>query len=167
MRKYPLIGLFLALGVIVQLFRGWGDAWPFYALTGFLLILHLLFGNVWAAFAELRRGRTDAADKLLRQTYFPELLLPSSRAYYYLCQGLLAMHYKQFAVARKELEKAYEIGPSRPQDRALTALNLAHLGYVEQDGDRARRWLAAAKAEPVNDLLLAEKVRELERALQY
>lgn len=168
MRKYrlPLIGLFLALGVIVNLYRGWGDAWPFYVLTGFLLILHLLFGNVWAAFAELRRGKTESADKLLRQTYFPEWLLPSSRAYYYLCRGLLAMHHRQFVNAREDLERAFELRPSRPQDRALTALNLAHLGYVEQDGDRARRWLAAAKAEPVNDLLLADKVRELERVLE-
>jgi tetratricopeptide (TPR) repeat protein len=167
MRKYrlPLIGFFLALGVLVHVLRGWSDAWPFYLLTGFLLLLHLLFGNVWAAFAELRRGRTEAADKLLRQTYFPELLLPSSRAYYYLCRGLLAMHHRQFAVAQEALERAFELRPSRPQDRALTALNLAHLGYVQKDGEQARHWLELARQEPVNDLLLRDKISELDRAL--
>ncbi len=167
MRKYRLllIGFFLALGVLVHVLRGWSDAWPFYALTGFLLLLHLLFGNVWAAFAELRRGRTEAADELLRQTHLPELLLPSSRAYYYLCRGLLAMHHRQLAPARKELERAFALRPSRPQDRALTALNLAHLGYVEQDPERARHWLELARGEPVNDFLLKDKISELARAL--
>ena len=148
MRKYrlPLIGFFLALGVLVHVLRSWGDAWPFYALTGFLSLLHLLFGNVWLAFAELKRGRIDAAEKLLRQTYVPELLLPASRAYYYLCRGLLAMHHRQFAAARAELERAFALRPSRSQDRALTALNLAHLGYVDQDPARARQWLEAARA---------------------
>jgi hypothetical protein len=167
MRKYrlPLIGFFLALGVLVHVLRGWGDAWPFYALTVFLLLLHLLFGNVWAAFAELRRGHTAAAEKLLRQTYFPELLLPTSRAYYYLCRGLLAMHHRQFAVAREQLQRAYELGPTRAQDRALTALNLAHLGYVDKDPARARQWLETARAEPVEDLLLRDKMAELASAL--
>ena len=147
-----------------QLGLGFG-ALACYAAALLLTATHVAFGTVWQSYRALRRGDPAGAERLLAATRFPAMLLRSPRAYYHLTRGMLDLQQKQLDDARRHLETALELGLRDDTDRALVALNLGHLAYVQRRPDAARRWLARAQSYPTRDLLLREHLQKLERAL--
>jgi hypothetical protein len=163
--RFALIGLFIGLGILLHLRTGLANAWYLYAAGALLLLTYLLFGNVWTAFNLLKRGRPEQAQQVLNRIYFPELLAPRHRAYFHFTQGMIQLQAKQLEAAAGHLERAAGIGLSRPVDKALLELNLAHIRYVRREYADARRHLDTAKSYPTDDLLIRENIDKLERAL--
>ena len=163
--RFFLIFLFLGLGILLQLRVGISGAWYLYAGALLLLVTHFLFGPVWIAFRQLGRGHTEEAGRILDSIRRPEWLLRRNRAYYHFTRGLVHLQHKELDQGRAQLEKALDTGLTRANDRALARLNLAHLAFVEKRQEDARRQLEAAHAEQPSDLMLQDKLKELERAL--
>lgn len=160
-----LVVAFLILGFLLHARIGIEAAWMLYASAIILLILHFLFGNVWLAFRSLQRGKADLAQRLLRQTRFPHLLVRRNRAYYYFTQGMLDLQREELEAGNQHLEQALELGLYRANDRALAHLNLAHIAYVQQQYERASQQSRIARAAEPTDLLIKDQLNKLERAL--
>ncbi len=160
-----LIFVFLVTGTILH-FKGTAGAWYLYLAGVILLVTQVIFGNVWSAFSLLKKGKVQAAEKLVNFTKFPRLLLPQHRAYYHFCKGLIALQHKDFANGKTNLKTALDLGLRTDNDNAMAALNLAHLFYVQKDYPSAKKHLKQAKRFPTNDLLLKENIEKLTQILQ-
>lgn len=163
--KYGLIGMFLLLGGLLHARLGIGQAWYLYAGAVLLLGTHLFLGNVWTAYTYLKRGQVEKAESILSKVWSPGLLLKRNKAYYHLSRGLIFLQRKNFEAAEPLLLQALDIGLKHPNDNALAALNLAHLYYVQGEKDKARHWADQVRSFAVSDLLIKDKLKELDRAL--
>lgn len=163
--RFALIFLFLALGIWIH----WGDslssAWYLYFASLLLLATHFLFGNVWAAFVQLRRGKILEAEALIRRVKHPQWLAKRPRAYYYFTKGMIALQYKELQSSEVDLRKALEGGLRSSNDKALAALNLAHIYFLEKRPEDCRSFLQKAKDLQPNDLMIKTKIEEMEKIL--
>jgi tetratricopeptide (TPR) repeat protein len=164
--RFALIFLFLGMGVFLHSRMGWQAAWTLYLAAVILLLTHVLFGNVWAAFRLLQHGQLADASRLLDKVFTPKLLLTRNRAYYYFARGILALQQQEMEQGEAHLQRALDLGLFRANDRALARLNLAHVYYVLKQYPAARRALTAAEAEAPTDLLIKENLAKLRRALE-
>lgn len=165
-RSY-LILIFLILGVVLHIETGIKGAWYLYAASAILLATHYLFGNVWAAFRKLRRGKIDEAEVLISDIRRPKWLAKSPRAYYHFTKGMIALQKKELNESEKHLKEAIDTGLRSGNDNALAALNLAHIYYVEKREEDSMNYLKKAKSFDSNDLMIKENIEKLEEALQY
>ncbi len=163
--RYLVIALFLILGALLHWQLGPGQAWYLYLAAMVLLATHLLFGSVWQAFSLLRRGQPARAEAVLRHTWAPGLLMRRNRAYYHFVKGMILLQQKQLEAGAGHLEQAVRLGLQRPNDNALAYLNLAHIAYVQKDYTRSRKALESAKSFQPGDLMIQDKLKELESAL--
>ena len=164
--RFYLILLFLFLGIILHFEQGWSSAWYLYVAALILWITHFLFGNVWAAFGKLKKGKLDDAERLIEQIKRPQYLAKGHRAYYHLVKGMIALQRKAFEEAEAQLTDALAIGLRSGNDNALTALNLAHICFVEKRYADAQAYLQQARSYQSNDLLIKENLEKMEQALQ-
>ncbi len=163
--RYVLIFLFFVLGVVLQLQLGFSQAWYLYAGGLLLALSQLLMGNVWTAYSHLKRGRPLIAEKILNQVWKPDLLIRRNRAYYHFCLGLIYLQRKDLKPAEEQLLHAIDLGMEHPNDSALACLNLAHLYFVQGRWEATEEWMNKARSYPVNDLMIKDKLKELEQAL--
>ena len=163
--RFSLILLFIIIGLVLQVKLGFSSAWYLYLAALLLLFTHFRFGNVSAAFVKLRQGHPEHAEILLDQIKRPDWLAKRHRAYYHFTRGMIATQEEDLQEGEVELNKALELGLRSATDHALVALNLAHICFVGQRKEEARKYLDLAKSHPTNDLLIKEKVKELEQAL--
>ena len=164
--RFFLIFLFIILGIVLHVKQGMGSAWYLYVAALLLLVTHFLFGNVWGAFNLLKKGRMAEAEKIVDQIKRPDLLLKSHQAYYHFIKGISALQNKEFLEAEEHLTAALKRGLRTPNDTALVTLNLAHLYFAQQRKEEARKYLEKAKALPFNDLILKDKIGEMEKVLK-
>ncbi|MEM8907096.1 MAG: hypothetical protein AAGD05_04550, partial [Bacteroidota bacterium] len=136
-----------------------------YAASLLLLFTHFRFGNVSAAFVKLRNGQLDEAENLLDQIKRPEWLAKRHRAYYHFSKGLIATQHQDLPEGETHLKAALDLGLRSATDNAMAALNLAHLYFVGQQKTIAQTYLSQAKTFQSDDLLIREKIAELEKVL--
>ena len=163
--RYLLILLFLLIGMLLHYQVGIGGAWYCYAASVILFVSYYLFGTVGAAFAKLRKGKVEEAEKLIRMTRKPEFLLPRHRAYYHFTSGMIALQKKELDRGEKHLKSALAAGLRNDTDKALASLNLAHIYFVQKRPADSNTFLQQAKSYESNDLMIKEKVAELEKVL--
>lgn len=163
--RFFLISLFLVVGIILLLKIGW---WPSLApfTAAFVLILSYLFlGTVGPAFTALKKGQLPKAEKLINLTPFPEFLLKRHRAYYHFTKGMLDLQSNQLQTGESHFKTALELGLRNSNDKGFAALNLAHINYVNRNFDQSREYLDKCKSFNPDDLLIEEKMGELEKAI--
>lgn len=164
--RLALILLCVVIGAVLHTRLGFGyGAILCYATAVLLTATHFLFGTVWHAFRELQRGNPEVAERLLSRST-PATLLRSPRAYYHFTQGMIALQRKELATAEPHLRTAYDLGLRSSDDRALTALNLAHLYLLRKDKQQSRAWLDRAQSHPIRDLMLRENLEKMERVFK-
>lgn len=163
--RFIIIGFLLLVGIALHIKIGWTPAWYLYLSAIIILATHFLFGNVWAAFAMLRKGKVDEAETLLNQIKRPDLLSKQHRAYYHFTKGMIAIQYERLEEGEFQLKEALQRGLRSGNDNALTALNIAHIYFKQQKTEPCRKFLYQAKSYKPNDLLIKEKITELERVL--
>jgi len=140
-----------------------------------LILGYLFFGTVNGALFMLNRGQVDEAEKLLNQTYKPEWLMKSHKAYYFFTKGLLALH-KVNTVGGSEtlylkegeafLLKSLTIGLSRKQEKAMAYLNLAAVALRHQDKVKVQEYYMRAKENETGDLRLQKSLEDLDAAIK-
>ena len=160
-----LVFLFLVLGIVLHVKQGISSAWYLYVAAALLMATHIFFGNVWTAFGMLKKGKIKEAEKLLDTIKRPDLLAKGHRAYYHLTRGLIALQYKEYADAEQHLVTAYDTGLRNTSDKAITRLNLAHICFLQHRHADCKAHLADVKALQSSDLMIKDKIKELEAAL--
>lgn len=165
LRPY-LIFVFVGLGILLNIQVDFRSALPLYLTSLLLLFTHFAFANVWTALRQLRKGNLKAAQRLIDQVKFPRLLFRTHRSYYYFIRGFLLSQKNFKSQGASDLETALTIGMPNKRDRALINLNLAHHYYQLDNFEKVQSYLAAAKQTASNDLVLEQKVRELEAQIK-
>ena len=163
--RFLLIALFIALGFVLWHQVGlWSAIAPF---TGALLLIisFIFLGTVGPSFARLKRGQIKEADRLINLTQFPNLLLKRHRAYYHFTKGMIDLQRERLDKAETHFLQALDLGLRNANDFGFAALNLAHIHYVKKDFDQSRIFLDRCKSFQPDDLMIGEKVGELEKAL--
>ena len=163
--RLAIIVLFTIIGIGLHVQIGFTPAWYLYLTVLLLLLTHFLFGTVWAAFSQLKRGNLLKAEKLLNQIKQPALLAKRPRAYFHFTRGLIALQKKQLPDGDLHFKKAVELGLRNDTDKALASLNLAHIAYLRTHFESAREYLQKAKSFETSDLMIKENVTKLEKAL--
>ncbi|GEM_PF-4107395 len=164
--KLILIGLLLALGLILHLQQGFFSAWYLYAAALLLMTSHLLLGSVGQAWQAMQRGNIDQASEWLVEVWQPQWLLPSQRTRYYLTQGLLALHRKEFDVGKHMLEQALAVSAGSSLDKAIALLNLAHIYMLKGDNSQADRLLEQAEAHAGNHEPVRHQIQKAKALLR-
>jgi hypothetical protein len=164
--RFSIILLCLILGIVLHWQQGLGSAFYLYVTALLLLATHFLFGNVWAAFSLLKKGQVHEAERMMDQIKRPDFLWKGHRAYYHFIKGFAALYNKEFPIAEQHLNTALALGLRTTNDTALVTMNLAHLCFVQGKKAEAKNYLERVKALPYNDLMLKEKVLEIEGVLQ-
>ncbi len=162
-----LVFLFLVIAIVFTITDGFQSAWYVYLASFILLLTHFLFGSVWSAFSQLKKGKLNEAEDLLHIIKRPQWLLKTNRAYYYFTKGMIALQRKQLDIAKLDLTEATKLGLRTDNDYALVHLNLAHIAYVQQDFTQAAQQLSKAKSFPSNDLMIKENIDKMEKGLQH
>lgn len=163
--RFAVAILFFVIAIVLHIRLGISDAWYLYIASVLLAATHFLFGNIWTAFAELQKGNFLKSEILLNQTRYPDLLLRRPRAYYYLCQGIIALKQEDLVQSELDLKEALKLGLRNDTDRALAKLNLAHIQYKKQNLEQAKVELLAAKNINSTDLLIKQGIEQLEKVL--
>ena len=160
-----LVLLFIVLGIVLHVLQSISSAWPLYVAAFILMITHFIFGTVWAAFSELKKGNIDKADHLFDKIKRPDFLTKQHRAYYHFGKGMIALQRKQLPEGDKHLKEALSIGLRTDKDMALANLNLAHINFLQKKPTEATNFLQKAKTFKTNDLFLKQNIEEMEKAL--
>jgi tetratricopeptide (TPR) repeat protein len=163
--RFVLILLFLIVGIVLQAKNGFSAAWYLYATSLILLFTHFAFGNVWAAFSKLRKGKILEAELLINQIKKPEWLVKQNRTYYHFTKGMIALQQKEFSEAEKQLKNAVGRGLRSNNDNALALLNLAHICFVEKRPEDTKDYLQQARSFNPDDLMIKQKIEEMEKIL--
>ncbi|MFK7807586.1 MAG: tetratricopeptide repeat protein [Saprospiraceae bacterium] len=163
--RLVLVLLFIVIGIVLHVKLGIGSAWYLYVAALLLLATHFLFGNVWAAFGLMKKGHIEKAESMMDQIKRPDFLLKSHQAYYHFIKGIAALQNKEFPEAEEHLTGALQRGLRTVNDEALVTLNLAHLCFAQNRKEEAAAYLKKVKALSYNDLMLKDKVAEMEKAL--
>ncbi len=163
--RFVLILLFLLIGIVLQVKNGFSSAWYLYATSLILLFTHFAFGNVWVAFSKLQKGKIIEAELLINQIKKPEWLVKQNRTYYHFIKGMIALQQKELPEGEKQLKIAVSRGLRSKNDNALALLNLAHICFVEKRSDDASSYLQQARSFEPNDLMLKQKIEEMEKLI--
>ena len=165
MIRLALVILFFILGIAIQVMQGIGSAWYLYLTAFILLATHFLFGNVWAAFSKIQKGKIGEAETLLKQIKKPNWLYKKHRAYYHFIKGMIALQHKELKDGEQHLNKALELGLRNDNDTAMARLNLAHISFVQQRYTTTKDQLKKIKTLQLSDLLVKKSIAELEDVL--
>lgn len=155
----------MAIGILIHYKVGIGSAWYCYAGSILLYLSYYFFGTVGPAFSKLQRGQLAEAEKLINMTRRPDFLLKKHRAYYHFTKGMIALQKKDLAPGEVHLKAAMADGLRNNKDKALVTLNLAHIYFVQKRKEDSLAYLKKAKSFDTNDLLIRQKIEELELAL--
>lgn len=157
--------VFLIYGILLTWFAGFGQSWYVFLGAGLLLLAHFKFGSVYSAFRHLQKGDFEKADNMISQIRRPEWLAKSTKGYYYLVKGLIAMNDKEFDTSKLLLRKALEHRLRTDNDQGLVLLNMAHISFVQNKPNEAEVYLKEGKKLKINPFL-KKKMEELEVALK-
>jgi len=176
--RFILIFSLFAAGV-VALLLGFGPtisilSWGFAIL---LLLGYFLFGHINGALFALKAGKIEQAEKYLAATHKVDWLLASHRAYYFFCQGLIAIYKSQekgldqkerFAFLEKgeqQLLQAIDLGMRRKAEKAMSYLNLAHIAYYRGEKLKAEEYAQLLAEHLTEDLHLKKGYEDLQKAI--
>ena len=167
-RAYTRLTLLLLaiLLCLIYIIRGDFIYAAYLSIAAFLLGLsHIWFANIWQAFTAIRRGNTLLADRILNMVLRVDWLRPRARAYYFFVKGMLSLRANRLEEGKTQLLRALEGPLSSEKDRALAALNLAHIAYVQKNWDDCQKWVDVAQQTDANDLLIKEHIKKLTQAI--
>lgn len=159
--RLALIFLFVGIGIIMHVSIGFRPAWYYYLAAAFLTATHFLFGNVWQAFSQLRKGNLLQAELMIKKNKYPNMLLRSPQAYYHFTLGMVELKKEEIAPAERHLQKALDLGLRTPNDNALTALNLAHIALLKNDRKAGIAYAEKARDFQPTDLMIKENVKKI------
>jgi len=170
MTSYPKLRLILGIlilvyGVIMTVELGIQQSWIVFLCGITILLLHFRFGSVWGAFRQLKLGNIEKAEQLIHHVKRPEWLARRARAYFFLIEGIAALHDKDLETGKEALSKALEMGLRSDTDKGLAMLNLAQIHYLQKDVFQAGKWLEKGLKLQA-DLNLLKRMEEMQKTVQ-
>ncbi len=164
--RIALIVAGIGLGVGLWVAFGFWYGFPFWLSGLILLVGFVLMGTVGSAAQATQTMNFDKADKLLRLTFFPKLLYPTNRAYFYMLKGTIAMSRNDMEAGEHWLKKAETIDLPTDNDRAMLQLQLAGAALNRGRFKQAEIHYRNAKDLKITIAEIKEQLKQIEKAIQ-
>ncbi len=164
--RFALIAAGLLGGIGLWIAYGFWYGFPFLLLGLFLLAGYLMLGTLVSASMLLSQGHLQEAEKRLKLTFFPQLLLMGYKGTYYMIQGVLAVQRKDLNIGEKWLLTALEKGLPSDNERGAVLLQLTFIAASKQNRPGAQRHFNELKKLNITEPMLKEQVKELEKQLK-
>ncbi len=164
--RFALMGLTLVAGILLAVLFGFWYAFPFF--LGFLVLLigYLMLGTVQSAALILQAGDLVAAEKRLGLTLTPRLLYVTTRAYYFLLKGSIAMAAKNVEEGEQWLRKAQALKLPSDNERAMIELQFASIHLNKSRWKQAEMHMRNIRNFKVTEPSLKEQIAQVEKVLQ-
>lgn len=165
LRLALIVGGFAA-GAILWAAYGFWYGFPFLLIAIVLLIGYLLLGTILSTNQLLSKMQLEEAEKRLKLTLFPGLLLMGYKGVYYMTHGALAMQKKDMNGAENWLKKALASGLPSDNERGAAMLQLAVVYGSKGNRQSAINQIAEIKKLNITEPMLREQIKDMEKQLK-
>lgn len=165
LRLALIVGGFAA-GAILWAVYGFWYGFPFLLVGIVLLIGYLLLGTILSTNQLLSKMQLEEAEKRLKLTLFPGLLLMGYKGVYYMTHGALAMQKKDMNSAENWLKKALASGLPSDNERGAAMLQLAVVYGSKGNRQSAINQIAEIKKLNITEPMLREQIKDMEKQLK-
>jgi len=164
--KLALIVLFLGGGIVLWMIYGFGFAWLF-LLAGLLLLASYLFLGTLNSTAKLMEaGDIDGAEKRLKMTIAPNLLLSAMRPNYKILQGSFASQRGDEQEAQKYFNEALAMDLKTDDEKAMVLIQLASIRAKKGNITGAKKYLNDLKKLKVTMTQTKDQIEYIDMAVK-
>lgn len=147
-----LIGIaFLVLAVVTNIFGGFWPAFLPYLIGAILIFGHFFFGPMRLIQEHMEAGDMDAAEKVLAQIKYPNLLYKPIRSVYFTLKGNIAMMKQDYEGAEKMMKKGIDLGMPMKEAEGASLLQMGMMAMQRSDLKGAENYIRSALRKGLPD----------------
>jgi tetratricopeptide (TPR) repeat protein len=163
--KIVLIAAFLGMAIWQFSSGHIGNGISLVLLMGLVVLTIFKDERILWAFFQIRRQKTEKAQKVLAGIKRPDLLIKSQEAYYYYLLAMVESQLNSLTKAEKYFRKALNMGLRMKHDQAMAKLNLAGICMAKRKKREATMLLAEAKKLDKHKML-SDQIKMLQQQLK-
>lgn len=142
---------FLVLAVVTNIFGGFWPAFLPYLIGAILIFGHFFFGPMRLIQEHMESGDMDAAEKVLAQIKYPNLLYKPIRSVYYTLKGNIAMMKQDYVGAEKMMKKGIDLGMPMKEAEGASLLQMGMMAMQRSDLKGAENYIRSALRKGLPD----------------
>jgi tetratricopeptide (TPR) repeat protein len=147
-----LLGIaFLVLAVITNIFGGFWPAFLPYLIGAIMIFGHFFFGPMRLIQEHMESGDMDAAEKVLAQIKYPNLLYKPIRSVFYTLKGNIAMMKQDYVGAEQHMKKGIELGMPMKEAEGASLLQMGMMAMQRSDLKGAENYIRSALRKGLPD----------------
>ena len=164
--RFALIVGGIVGGIALWAIFGFWYGFPFLLVGIFMLAGYLMLGTILSTNQLISQQRLDEAEKRLRLTFFPKLLLVGYKGVYFMTHGALAMQKRDLNTAETWIKKSLEAGLPSENEKATAFLQLVMIAANKNNIKQAQAHFAEVKKLNVTEPMLKEQIKEVEKQMK-
>jgi len=164
--KLALIALCFGLGILFWILYGFGYASLFLFVGLVLLASYILLGTLNSTAQLMEQGDIDGAEKRLKMTLAPNLLISAMRPNYKILQGSFASHRGNEAEAQEYFNEALSMDLRTDDEKAMVLLQLASLKAKKGNITGAKKYMSDLKKLKVTMSQTKEQIEMIDMSLK-
>jgi len=164
--RFALIVVGLVAGAALWAAYGFWYGFPFVLIGIILLAGYLMLGTIVSTNTLLGQMRMDEAEKRLKMTYFPQLLLVGYKGVYHMTLASIAMQRKDWSTGETLLKKALAAGLPSDNERGAAMLQLMMISAQKGNHTGIPNQLAEIKKLNITEPNLKSQIKEVEQQLK-
>ncbi len=140
--QLSIIALVLAIAITIK--AGFWPAFILYFIALIGILSHFLIGPLRLVQEPMEKGNIEEVERILKNIWFPNLLIKPIRSTYFTLKGNLAMMNKDFSTAEEHLKKSSQLGSPMAEAEGANKLNLGVMAMQRGDNKQAESYIRAA-----------------------
>ena len=161
--RFALIALTIIGGTVLWATAGVGYGLPFILVGIVLLVGYFLLGTIVSTNMLLSEQKFDEAEKRLKLTFFPKLLLTGYRGVFHMVEGAIQMQRRDFNAAEVTIKKALSAGLPSDNERGAAIMQLMMIAANKNNRQAATNYFADLKKLNITEPMLKEQIKDLEK----
>lgn len=142
---------FLVLAVVTNIFGGFWPAFLPYLIGAILIFGHFFFGPMRLIQEHMESGDMEAAEKVLAQIKYPNLLYKPIRSVFYTLKGNIAMMKQDYIGAEKMMKKGIDLGMPMKEAEGASLLQMGMMAMQRSDLKGAENYIRSALRKGLPD----------------
>ena len=164
--RFALIAGGILGGIALWAALGFWYGFPFLLIGILLLAGYLMLGTILSTNQLLSQQRIDEAEKRLKLTFFPQILLVGYKGVFYMTHGAIAMQKRDFNTAETWIKKSLDAGLPSENEKATAYLQLVMISANKSNIKQAQAQFAEVKKLNVTEPMLKEQIKEVEKQMK-
>jgi tetratricopeptide (TPR) repeat protein len=142
---------FLVLAVLTNIFGGFWPAFLPYLIGAILIFGHFFFGPMRLIQEHMESGDMEAAEKVLAQIKYPNLLYKPIRSVFYTLKGNIAMMKQDYIGAEQMMKKGIDLGMPMKEAEGASLLQMGMMAMQRSDLKGAENYIRSALRKGLPD----------------